>query len=312
MNGLTQEATAFAPATIANVAVGFDVLGFAFDDVGDRVTVRRSDSPGVRIASVSGESLPADPQQNTAGVALLSMIEDLDLEQGFEVALQKGIPLSSGLGGSAASAVGAVVAANHLLEMSRSREDLLPYALAGEAVASGAAHGDNVVPCLFGGLVAVIPGVSGMTPVHLPVPNLHCVLVRPNIQLATKAQRQVLPATISLTEHARQSAYLAGFVSALHTGDVALMRTTMQDLIVGPCRSTAIPGFNGMRSAAMDSGAVGCGISGSGPTVFAWCDAEIASSVQDAMLTSLQGQAESVDSWSGAVGGVGARVVEEL
>ncbi len=222
MNRLTQEATAFAPATIANVAVGFDVLGFAFDDVGDRVTVRRSDNPGVRIASVSGESLPADPQENTAGVALLSMIEDIDLQEGFDVELQKGIPLSSGLGGSAASAVGAVVAANHLLERPRSREDLLPYALAGEAVASGAAHGDNVVPCLFGGLVAVIPGASGMTPVHLPVPNLHCVLVRPNIQLATKAQRQVLPATISLTEHARQSSYLAGFVSALHTGDVAL------------------------------------------------------------------------------------------
>jgi len=311
MNPSSQQATAFAPATIANVAVGFDVLGFAFDGVGDRVTVARSPEPGVRLTSQGGEALPLDAHQNTAGVALLRMMEDLDLGFGFDVELHKGIPLSSGLGGSAASAVGAVVAANHLLDTPRPRVDLLPYALAGEAVASGAMHGDNVVPCLFGGMVAVLPGDPVPPPVRLPVPDLHCVLLRPDVQLATRTQREVLPDEIPLRAHAEQSGYLAGFVSAVHTGDTDLMRATMQDRIVGPRRALAIPGFAAIRGAAMDSGAVGCGIAGSGPTVFAWCDAARAPAIHDAMLEALRGVDVAGDSWKGPIGGPGARVVEE-
>lgn len=311
MNRSPQQATAFAPATIANVAVGFDVLGFAFEGAGDRVTVARSAEPGVRIAAVEGETLPLDPEQNTAGVALRSMIEDLGLDFGFELQLHKGIPLSSGLGGSAASAVGAAVAANHLLDTPRPRAELLPYALAGEAVASGALHGDNVAPCLLGGMVAVLPGESMLDPVRLPVPDLHCVLLRPDVQLATKAQRQILPETIPLAEHARQSAYLAGFISALHTGDRELMKSTMQDLIVGPCRAAAIPGFEAMRSAAMETGAIGCGIAGSGPTVFAWCGEDQVMAIHDAMVEALHNQDVAGDSWQGPIGGGGARVVED-
>lgn len=311
INPSPRSATVYAPATIANIAVGFDVLGFAFDGIGDRVTVERSEAPGVRITAVAGQELPLEPAKNTAGAALLSMIEDLDLGFGFDVRLQKGIPLSSGLGGSAASAVGAVVAAAQLIDTPRSKEQLLPYALAGEAVASGAIHGDNVAPCLFGGLVAVLPGDPMPAPVRLPEPDLLCVLVRPDAQLDTKTQRQVLPASISLAEHTRQSAYLAGFVSAVHAGDLDLMRACMQDLIIGPCRAATIPGFAEMYSAAMDAGAIGCGIAGSGPTVFAWCETGAAPGVHDAMNVALSHKGVIGESWWGLIGGLGARVVAE-
>ncbi len=312
MSNRPAHATAFAPATVANVAVGFDVLGYAFDGVGDHVTVTQSDSPGVRIKAVAGVEVPRDPAQNTAGVALQAMLDGLGLEFGLEVELVKGIPVSSGLGGSAASAVGAVVAANGLLERPCSTQDLLPFALAGEALASGAVHGDNVVPCLFGGLVAVMPGTPMPPPVRLPVPDLHCVLVRPQVALDTRTQRQVLPEEIPLAEHVRQSAYLAGFVAAAHAGDLQLLGECMQDLVVGPRRAAAIPGCASMRAAALAAGAVGCGIAGSGPTVFAWCAAALAAPVGEAMLAALQGHGVAGDLWSGPMGGDGARLVVEV
>ncbi|MHC4078573.1 MAG: homoserine kinase, partial [Planctomycetota bacterium] len=216
-------ATVFAPATVANVAVGFDLLGFAFAEAGDHVTVARADGAAagaVQLTAVeAGDGLPADPQQNTAIAALSAMSRDLDLPFGLEVRLQKGIPPGSGMGSSAASAVGAVVAANELLGKPVSRDQLFDYALAGEAVASGAAHGDNVAPCLHGGLTAILPGAPRRV-LELPVPDgLLCVLVRPHTQLDTRAQRSLLRADVPLPQHVEQAGHLAGFIAACYRND---------------------------------------------------------------------------------------------
>jgi len=218
-------ASAFAPATVANVAVGFDVLGFALEGIGDAVTVTRTPragaGPAVRVEAVEGEAVapgtvPMDPDRNTAAVTLAAMVEALELPHGFAVTVRKGIPLSSGMGGSAASAVGAAVAANALLAMPLSRERLLAFALAGEAAASGAPHGDNVVPCLYGGLTAVVPGGADRAGspgtaepaprvVPLPVPpGVSCVVVRPHLELDTRRARAALAATVPLPRFVEQ------------------------------------------------------------------------------------------------------------
>ena len=278
MNQKAHSACAFAPATIANVAVGFDVLGFVFAALGDRVSLSRTAEPGVKIV-VSGadaaEALPSVAEKNTAGAALLAMIEGLRLEGGFSVALEKGIPQSSGLGGSAASAVAAVVAANALLDVPLTRTQLLPFALAGEAVASGGQlHADNVGPCLFGGLTAVLPVTNASrhsAPIDIPVPaGLTCVAVCPDAQLDTKEQRRLLPKEVPFREYVEQSGHMTGFLAACFRNDVGLLQRSFHDLIVGPRRAPSVPGFAAMCEAAQQVGCVGCGIAGSGPTTFAW------------------------------------------
>jgi homoserine kinase len=323
-------AAAFAPATVANVAVGFDVLGFALEGVGDAVTVARTPragaGPAVRVESVEGDAIapgavPLDPDRNTAAVALAAMVEALGLSHGFTVTIRKGIPLSSGMGGSAASAVGAV-AANALLDTPLSRERLLAFALAGEAAASGAPHADNVVPCLYGGLTAVVPGggaVAG-TPgtgagpqvVPLPVPaGVACVLVRPHLELDTRRARAALAATVPLKRHVEQSALLAGFVAGCFSGDLALVSRTLRDVVVEPQRAALVPGFAEAREAALGAGALGCSLSGSGPSVFAWvASAASAEAVKSAVRTTFAARSIESDAWVSVVGAPGARVVE--
>jgi homoserine kinase len=317
-------ATVFAPATVANVAVGFDILGFAFGELGDTVTVHRVDDPdpaipvvidGVRSAPFEGDQdLPVAPRDNTATRALLAMVDDLGLSCGFRVQIEKGIPLGSGMGGSAASAVGAVVAANALLggipgASPCTRHQLLPYALAGEAAASGTAHGDNVAPCLFGGLSAFLP-FDPPRVVPLPVPSgLHCVLVRPRLRQDTRAQRALLSADVPLEAHVRQSAHLTGFIAACYGDDLELLRVSMQDVLIAPQRGPSIPGFEQARAAARDAGAIGCAIAGSGPSLFAWvARAEQGRAVGDGMVGALAEQGTPADAWVGALSLQGARV----
>ena len=273
--GTERTATAFAPATVANVAVGFDVLGFALEGVGDRVTVSQDpDGAGERVAVERIEGvvtdLPLDPGRNSAAAALRAMVDDVDLPGTFRVTLHKGIPLASGMGGSAASAVAAVVAANALLESPAPREVLLRWVLEGEAAGSGARHADNAAACLYGGLVAVL-SVDPPVVAEVPVPEcVLCVLVHPHLMVETREARSVLRAEIGLEEHVRQSARLAGFVTGCCRGDLELIRGSMEDLLIEPQRSSLIPGFDRAKAAAREHGALGFSISGSGPSVFAW------------------------------------------
>lgn len=262
-------ATAFAPASIGNVAVGFDILGQSLEGPGDRATVRRTADGQVRIVAIRGvvENLPLDPQRNTAGRALLGMIARRP-GTGFEVELDKGIPLGSGMGGSAASAVAALVAANALLERPLSALELYELAMDGEAVASGSRHGDNVAPMLLGGVV--IAPSSGL-PVRVPVPPaLHCALVHPHFVLETRTARAALAGAYELHDFVRQSEALALFLAGCFTSDVGLIRRGLLDILVEPRRAALIPGFAAVKQAALDAGALGASISGAGPSVFGW------------------------------------------
>ncbi|WP_103019451.1 homoserine kinase [Salinibacter altiplanensis] len=308
---MADQVTVFAPASMGNVAVGYDVLGGAIDGLGDRVTVRRLDTPTVRVGSITGRApdLPTAPADNTASVALRSLRDAVGLDDGFEVSIEKGIPLGSGLGGSAASAVGAVVAGAALLPTSWSPADLLPHALAGEAVASGDLHPDNVAPCLFGGLVLT----REMTPpdvVPIPVPSdVRCVLIRPNRVLHTQDARACLPDTVPLSKSVRQTAHLGAFVAGCYRDDLALIGRALRDLIVEPHRAALIPGFADVQDAALSHDALGCSLSGAGPTLFAWCTGpDHAERVRDAMIGAFTQHDVSAEAWISPIPSEGARI----
>jgi homoserine kinase len=306
-------ATAFAPATVANVCAGFDVLGFAFEVAGDHVTVTRDATiEGVVLESIGGcvPELPLDVARNTATVALLAAIDLRRPSGGFRVALHKGIPLGSGMGGSAASAVGAVVAVSALLEPPLSAEELLRCALEGERVASGAAHADNVAPCIHGGLTAAVGGEPPRV-VSVPVPrDVVCALVHPHLRVDTRRAREVLPRELPLTRHVHQSMYLAGFLLGCCADDLQLAGSSMVDLVAEPARSALIPGFAAARAAALAAGALGFGIAGSGPSVFAWTSSiEIGRRVEAGVRRAFQDAGLAADGWVGPLATQGARRV---
>lgn len=308
-----QRATAFAPASVGNVAVGFDILGFAVNALGDRVTVERRLEPGVSIVSTGGvvSELPLDAAQNTAGRALLAMQEALHLPFGFDVEIDKGIPLGSGLGGSAASAVGAVVAANALLDKPCSKVELLKFAMQGEAVASGSLHVDNIAPCLFGGLVLTV-GIDDPRVKRIPAPEgVRAVIVHPRMFLSTKQARSILSAGVNMSDFVWQTANLAGFISGCYTNDIDLIRASLQDVVIEPQRQSLIPGFADARAAALAAGALGCSISGAGPTMFAWAMTEQAPAVREGMCAMFSGLGIETDSWIVEIESAGAHVVSD-
>lgn len=266
-------ATAFAPASVGNVGVGFDILGHSIAGPGDRATVRRIDEPVVRIRAIRGTvtDLPLDASRNTGGAALIALRDGLGLGHGFELELDKGIALGSGLGGSAASCVAALIAANGLLDAPLSREALYPFALTGEAVASGGRHGDNVGPMLLGGLV--LTTADRLIPVPVPA-TWSCVVVHPHFVLETRDARAALAGAYALPEFVAQSASLAQLLLGCERGDLGLVRAGLQDTLVEPRRARLIPGFAAVKQAALSSGALGASISGAGPSVFAWFEHE--------------------------------------
>ena len=245
---------AFAPASVGNVGVGFDILGHTVAGIGDSARVRRIDAPEVLISAIRGLplELPRDAARNTAGAALIALREALQLDFGFELELEKGLPLGSGMGGSAASCVAALVAANALLDSPLDREALYPFALAGEAIASGGLHGDNVGPMLLGGLVLA----SKDRLVRIPVPShWHCVLVHPDAVLETRRAREALQGSYALGEFVAQSANLALVLAGCFRADASLVRAGLQDVLVEPRRAPLIAGFAEVKSAAMAAGA---------------------------------------------------------
>jgi homoserine kinase len=271
-----ESAQAFAPATVANVSCGFDILGFAIDAMGDVVKVVRKSSPGLRVVSIQGDGgrLPYEVEKNTCAVAIQAMLDVYGTQVGMDIFLQKGLPLGSGMGSSAASAVAALVAANQLLGNPFTKKELLPFAIAAEKVACGAGHADNVAPSLLGGFV-LIRDYHPLDVIKLPVPQgLHCALLHPHFELKTSDSRSVLRDQISLKLSTIQSGNVAGLVAGLYEQDFDLISRSMRDVIAEPYRAVLIPGFYEMREALTEIGALGMGISGSGPTLFAFTKGE--------------------------------------
>jgi homoserine kinase len=294
MNNARPSATAFAPATVANVAVGFDILGFPLEAIGDRVTVSRILNAGkVEIESITGSdgipvNLPVNPAANCATVGMVHLLQHANASFGLKVKIVKGIAIGSGMGGSAASAVAGVVAANSLLPKPLDIEDLFPFALAGEAVASGAKHGDNVAPCLLGGLV-LVPSIDPPRMVHIPVPrSLYAVVVHPPIQIETKTARAMLKPDVPLKAHIQQQASLAMFIAGCFRSDFALLANSINDFVIEPQRAPLIRGFPQVKAAAFSAGALGCSISGSGPAVFALVHEERVRAVAQAMVQAFE------------------------
>lgn len=265
-----QSATAFAPASVGNVGVGFDILGHSIEGAGDTVTVRKTNTNDIRVIAIRGTltELPLETENNTAARALRAMREDLKLDYGYEIEIEKGIALGSGMGGSAASATAAVVAANALLETPLSREALYRYALEGEAAASGSYHGDNVGPQLLGGLVLATQ--DSLTAIPTP-DNLYCTLVHPHFVLETRKAREVLAGHYALKEFIGQSEGLALLLAGCFKSDFTMIQKSLNDVLIEPRRSPLIPGFARVKQAALGHGALGASISGAGPSVFAWC-----------------------------------------
>ncbi|QSX79983.1 homoserine kinase [Agrilutibacter solisilvae] len=272
---IAARATAFAPASVGNIGVGFDLLGHTLAGLGDHAVVTRVDAPVVRIEAIEGDVdgvalLPLDAAANTAGRALMELRERHGITHGFSLRLRKGIPLGSGLGGSAASCVAALVAANALLDQPLTRAQLYPLALVGEAVASGSLHGDNVAPMLFGGVVLA----TATQAIPLSAPDLYCAAVHPHFVLETRRARAALGEPYALSQFVRQSEHLALFLTGLARGDRTLIAQGLRDVLVEPRRAPLIPGFAQVQAAALDHGALGASISGAGPTVFGWFDTQ--------------------------------------
>ena len=318
--------TAFAPATVSNVACGFDVLGFALESPGDEVSARfisgrepvadparTAPVPLVRIDDIAGDGgrLPRDAARNTAGVAAHALLTALGERRGVALSIRKGLPLSSGLGGSAASAAAAVVAVDALLEARTSVETLIQCALEGERLGAGSAHADNIAPALCGGFV-LVRCASPPDIVHLPVPaGLTAVVVHPDLEIETARARALLGDTVSLGDAVRQWANLGALVHGLHRADFALIARALEDTIAEPRRASLVPGLAVIKRAAVDAGALGCSLSGSGPSLFALCrDRQVASAVAAAMRSAVHAEiGGDPQTYVSSIPSHGARVV---
>ncbi|MBR9921493.1 MAG: homoserine kinase [Bacteroidetes bacterium] len=264
----------FAPASLSNLGCGFDTLGLALDAPGDELIARFSDTPGIRITGIFGAKgkLPLDPTLNTAGRSALALLDHLgDPKLGFEFELHKKMPFGSGLGSSAASAVAGVMAVNELLRRPLEKMDLIPFALEGEKIASGDLHADNIAPSLLGGVV-LVRSHDPVDVLRLPCPpGLHVVAVYPYVEVLTKDARAVLKDTVPLKSMVKQAANLASFVVGFYRTDLDLISRSMKDIVVEPQRAHLIPHFYEIQESALAAGAIGCSISGAGPTIFALC-----------------------------------------
>jgi homoserine kinase len=271
-----REVCVFAPASVANVNCGFDVMGFSLEEPGDRIVARKTNSAGVKITKITGDhgSLSLSIEKNTAGIAALSLLKHLDYNGGIELEVHKEMPMGSGLGSSAASAVGAAVAVNHLLGSPLSPVELLPFAAEGEKITCGTAHFDNVAPSMIGGFI-FIRSQNPLDVIELdcPVP-LFSTVVHPHIEIQTKDTRKLLRREVSLRKAVTQWGNVGGLVAGLLKGNYELIANSLHDVIIEPIRGILIPGFKEVTTSAMDAGALGSGISGSGPSVFALSSTE--------------------------------------
>lgn len=261
----------FAPATIANVVCGFDVLGMALNDPFDIMQVTLTDEPGIRITHNDIYQLPTIPEQNVAGVSLLELMQELEHPYGFDLIIEKQIKPGSGLGSSAASAAGAVFAANNLLGNIFSKEDLVRFAMAGEKLASGVKHADNISPGIFGG-ITLIRSIFPLDIVSLNAPPMFVTVVHPQIEVKTSDAREILRKEVLLKDAIKQWGNIAGLVAGFMKCDYGLISRSLEDVIIEPVRSMLIPGFDEVKKRSVEAGALGGGISGSGPSIFMLCE----------------------------------------
>lgn len=307
----------FAPGSVGNMGCGFDVLGLALERPGDRVRASRADEPGVRIAGVTGDDgrIPREAERNSAGAAARALLESAGppaSEAGIALTLEKGLPLSGGMGGSGASAAAAVVAVDALLGLDAGDEALLRAALVGEEVASGGSHADNVAPSLLGGIVLVRPDARRPA-VRLPLPGeLSVALLHPALELETRSARAALPDSLPLETAVAQWGDTAAVVAALYEGDLELLADAMHERVAEPVRAPQVPGFHAVKAAALEAGALGCSLSGAGPSIFALCASPaLAREIGGAMMEAYEREAgPGARMHAAPVGRRGARVVE--
>jgi homoserine kinase len=300
----------FSPATIANLNCGFDLLGVALDDVGDEIVLRKVAQKGIRITKIEGANLPFETLNNVAGVAGMAMLKDLNLDFGFEIELHKGIPIGSGIGGSAASAAAIVFGINQFLDHPLSLERLAYYGMKGEALASGSEHADNVAPAIYGGFT-LITNYRPLNIVSLPVPeDLYITIIQPHIEIKTKESRAALPSNVSLEDVITQSGNLAGFISSLYTSDYQLLANSLKDVIVEPHRKSQLPLFDQAKTEALRIGALAFGIGGSGPAMFSMCKGVTIAKLVEEKLNELYEQSNiKIDSFVSKVSTVGSKII---
>ncbi len=278
-----KEITVLAPATVANVVCGFDCLGFALREPCDEMTLRLIDEKTVKIKHLDNYNLPIEPEKNIAGVALLAILDEIEEDIGFEVEITKNIKPGSGIGSSSASAVGAVVAANKLLDERFSQLELAEFAMKGEQIASQGRHADNVAPCLFGGFT-LVRSVEPLDIVALEFPKMFVTVIHPQIEIKTSEARKILPTEIPLKSAIQAWSNVGALVAALSKGDYGLIARSLEDFIFEPVRKKLIPHFDALKSESLKDGALGGGISGSGPSVFMLSETlETAQKVENAM-----------------------------
>jgi homoserine kinase len=304
----------FAPASVTNVSCGFDIMGFAIDWPGDEIVLKIKDKPGISISKITGDQgrLPLDPLKNTAGVSLIALAEHLDFKKGIEMEIHKKMALGSGLGSSAASAVASVFALNELMGKPLSRKELLPFALEGEKLTCGGTpHADNISACLMGGFV-VVRGMNPIDVVNIKTPaKLYCTIVHPRLEINTADTRKILRKHILLADAVKQWGNVAGLIAGLTTGDYGLISRSLQDVIIEPIRSILIPGFGKIKNTAIEAGALGCSISGSGPSIFALSKSEaIAKRAGEAMMKALASIEIDGDLYISKINKQGPKVIE--
>lgn len=305
------EITVRAPATVANVVCGFDCLGFALENLCDEMTVRLIDQKAVRILHLDSYNLPTEAKKNVAGKSLLAMLETIEENIGFEAEITKNIKPGSGIGSSSASAVGAVVAANRLLGDRFSRLELAEFALAGEQLASEGRHADNVAPCLFGGFT-LVRSVNPLDIVQLDFPPMFATVIHPQIEIKTSEARKILPTNVPLKEAIRGWANVGALVSALSIKDYELISRSLEDFIVEPIRKKLIPKFDELKTESLKAGALGGGISGSGPSVFMLSEnAETARKVQNVMCEIYSNTEIDFNVYVSEINAKGVRVLEK-
>lgn len=261
----------FCPATIANLNCGFDVMGLCLETIGDEMIIRKTPEKGICITKIEGANLPFETEKNVAGVAALAVLNAVDCDFGFEIEIYKKIKTGSGIGSSSASAAGAVFGINELLGKPFTPHQLVDFAMKGEAIASGCEHADNVAPCLLGGFT-LVRGYNPLDVIRIDSPiELYAVVLHPQIELKTSDSRAVLEPTVSLKNAITQTGNLGGLIAGLYTSDYNLIGRSLQDVIIEPLRKKLIPNFDATKNAALQNGALGAGISGAGPSIFALC-----------------------------------------
>lgn len=281
---MENEIKLFSPATVANVSCGFDVMGFCLDSVGDIMVVRKTARKGIFISNVEGFDLPLEAELNVAGVSALAMYNTIDVDFGFEIEINKKIKPGSGIGSSAASAVGSVFGMNELLGRPFNKTQLTAFAIKGEALASKSEHADNLAPALFGGFT-LVKSLNPLQILQIPTPSdLYATIIHPQIEIKTSEARAILPKNVPLNDAITQWANFGSLIHALHTSDYELIKSSLSDVIVEPYRSKLIPHYDEVKKAAIEAGALGAGISGSGPSIFSLSKSiETAKNVKDAM-----------------------------